>query len=92
MLIQLDGVRRDIAEVEEWQAPRRSQRGRRLSRRSALQADIGADPSPAAVDVGAYPVGGRRLRRITREEAVEALASGVESCLMCPPARELRAG
>ena len=90
LLIQLDAVRRRIADVEQREAPQKVTAPPATQRAFTVQMDIGADPSPVAIHVGACPVGGKRLRPITRQEAAEALATGVESCLMCLPARELQ--
>ncbi|MFG2895410.1 DUF6233 domain-containing protein [Streptomyces sp. NPDC048248] len=83
-------MRRRIAEVEEREASQPVTAPPTAQQAFYLQMDIGADPAPVAVHVGECPVGGKRLHRIAREEAVGALASGVESCLMRLPARELR--
>nr|WP_244942473.1 DUF6233 domain-containing protein [Streptomyces sioyaensis] len=51
---------------------------------------MGADPRPVAVHLGECTVGGARLKRITRRDAIEALTAGILPCALCRPDRELQ--
>ncbi|WP_423247491.1 DUF6233 domain-containing protein [Streptomyces decoyicus] len=55
-----------------------------------LQRDIGPHPQPGAVHHAQGIVRGARMRPITRRDAIEALAAGVQPCFMCRPDRGLR--
>ncbi|AJT70192.1 hypothetical protein T261_8600 [Streptomyces lydicus] len=51
--------------------------------------DIGAEPRPVAVH-HQCAMRGARMRQITRRDAIEALAAGVQACVLCRPDRELQ--
>lgn len=84
-------MRRRMTEVEQWEATRKASARPAAPPEWTLQMDIGADPLPVAVHHGECTVGGARLRRITRRDAIEALAVGVQACVLCRPDRELQA-
>ncbi|MFL4491598.1 DUF6233 domain-containing protein [Streptomyces sp. VTCC 41912] len=54
-----------------------------------LQLSIGGEGQPIAVHVGGCRTAGRRARPISREEAMRALAEGVDPCALCRPDTEL---
>ncbi|MFK0296950.1 DUF6233 domain-containing protein [Streptomyces sp. NPDC090442] len=82
-------VRGRIAEVERQQTvaaqtappPRRAQ--------WLLQTDVGASSRPVALHVGNCSAAGRRARPLTREQALHAIAEGLEACVLCRPDTEL---
>ncbi|MEU3994150.1 DUF6233 domain-containing protein [Streptomyces platensis] len=74
---------------EQWEASRQAA-ARRPPPEWTLQVDVGAEPRPVAVHHGECAVAGARRRRISRRDAIEALAAGVEACLLCRPDRELQ--
>ncbi|WP_432003656.1 DUF6233 domain-containing protein [Streptomyces sioyaensis] len=87
--LELEHVRRRIAEVEQWEATRRASARPAVPPEWTLQMDIGADPRPVAVH-HQCTMRGARVRPITRRDAIEALAVGVQPCAMCRPDRELQ--
>ncbi|MFF7705336.1 DUF6233 domain-containing protein [Streptomyces lydicus] len=87
--LQLQRVQRQVAEAEQWEASRQSAAQSRTPPEWTLQMGIGVDPSPVAVHHGEC-TGGKRLRRITRRDAIEALSVGVLPCALCRPDRELQ--
>lgn len=54
-----------------------------------LQLSIGGEGQPIAVHVGGCRTAGRRAHPISREEAMRALAQGLEACTLCRPDTEL---
>ncbi|WP_326617658.1 DUF6233 domain-containing protein [Streptomyces decoyicus] len=88
--LQLRAVRSRIAEVEQWEASRKAAARPPSPPEWTLQVDVGGEQRPVAVHHGECTVAGTRSRRITRRDAIEALAVGVEPCLMCRPDRELQ--
>lgn len=88
--LQLQAVRERIAEAEQWEASRRAAARPATPPEWTLQMDVGADPRPVAVHHGDCTVGGQRVRRITRRDAIEALTAGIEACALCQPNRELQ--
>ncbi|MFJ8677612.1 DUF6233 domain-containing protein [Streptomyces sp. NPDC093589] len=89
--LELQAVRGRIAEVEQSQAAPRTTAARPSAPPEwTLQLDFGADQMPIAVHHGECTVGRARSRRITRQDAIEALAARVEACFMCQPNRELQ--
>ncbi|MFE3770916.1 DUF6233 domain-containing protein [Streptomyces sp. NPDC059122] len=88
--LELERVHRRIVEVEQWEATRRASARPAVPREWTLQMDIGADPRPVAVHHGQCTVRSARMRRITRRDAIEALAVGVQPCVLCQPDRELQ--
>ncbi|MFJ6752779.1 DUF6233 domain-containing protein [Streptomyces sp. NPDC091266] len=83
-------MRARIAEAEQSQAPRTAAARPSAPPEWSLQIDIGTDQLHVAVHYGECAVGRARSRRITRQDAIEALAAGCESCFMCRPDRELQ--
>ncbi|MEU9483078.1 DUF6233 domain-containing protein [Streptomyces decoyicus] len=87
--LQLQAVRRRIAEAGQWEASRKAAARPPSPPEWTLQVDVGAEQRPVAVHHGEC-VAGARSRRITRRNAIEALAVGVEPSLTCRPDRELQ--
>ncbi|SHL76627.1 DUF6233 domain-containing protein [Streptomyces yunnanensis] len=54
-----------------------------------LQLSIGGEGQPIAVHVGGCRSAGRRARPISRDEAMRALAEGLDPCVLCRPDTEL---
>lgn len=91
--LELARVQRRLATAE--QREREQQIARQATARSAkpawtVQVTLGADPRPIAVHHGECTVGRRRVRPITRRDAIDALTAGVEACGLCRPDRELQ--
>ncbi|MFI6771153.1 DUF6233 domain-containing protein [Streptomyces sp. NPDC050355] len=88
--LQLRRVQQKVAEAEQWEASRRAAAQPRTPPEWTLQMDIGADPRPVAVHHGECTTGGKRLQRVTRRDAIEALSVGILPCALCRPDRELQ--
>ncbi|WP_331759783.1 DUF6233 domain-containing protein (plasmid) [Streptomyces sp. NBC_01525] len=88
--LELERVHHRMAEVEQWEASRRASARPAVRPEWTLQMDIGADPRPVAVHHGECSVPSARMRQITRRDAFEALAAGVQACVLCRPDRELQ--
>ncbi|MFG2402511.1 DUF6233 domain-containing protein [Streptomyces lydicus] len=88
--LELEHVRRRIAEVEQWEATRRASARPAVPPEWTLQMDIGADPRPVAVHHGQCTMRSARMRPITRRDAIEALTVGIQACALCRPDRELQ--
>ncbi|MFD8545698.1 DUF6233 domain-containing protein [Streptomyces sp. NPDC059649] len=54
-----------------------------------LQLSIGGEGQPIAVHVGGCRTAGGRARPISRDQAMRALAEGLEPCVLCRPDTEL---
>ncbi|WP_369355619.1 DUF6233 domain-containing protein [Streptomyces sp. cg2] len=54
-----------------------------------LQLSIGAGSQPIAVHVDGCSSAGRRTQPIGRNQAMHALAEGLEPCVLCRPDTEL---
>lgn len=54
-----------------------------------VQLSIGGEGQPIAVHVGGCRTAGRRARPISRDQAMRALAEGLEPCALCRPDTEL---
>ncbi|WP_438489605.1 DUF6233 domain-containing protein [Streptomyces sp. S186] len=86
--LTLDHVRQAIVIAEQ----REAQRQRATPPPSPdwlLQLSIGAGSQPIAVHVGGCSSAGRRARPIGRDQAMRALAEGLEACVLCRPDTEL---
>jgi hypothetical protein len=80
---QLAQIDRWIAQEERRQAEqRRGEQARPPVPDWVLEVGIGQGP-PVYVHVGGCYMAGRRLRWISREEAVRVVADGVEACPHC---------
>ncbi|MFF9309868.1 DUF6233 domain-containing protein [Streptomyces sp. NPDC014748] len=90
LALQLDQVRQRIATVERQAAER--QRG--LDARPpvpdwVLERGLNRDSPPVAVHVGGCHMAGKRIKPISRDTALRALAEGVQACGHCRPDRDL---
>ncbi|WP_053924637.1 DUF6233 domain-containing protein [Streptomyces chattanoogensis] len=88
--LELNRVHRRIVEVEQQEAARKASVRAVPPPDWTVQLNVGADPRPVAVHHGECTKGQPRVRPITRRDAIEALAAGVEACGLCRPDRELR--
>lgn len=88
--LQLRSVQQRVAEVEQWEKTREAAARPRNLPEWTLQMDIGPVPRPVAVHHGECTVGGKRLKRISRRDAIEALGAGILPCALCRPERELQ--
>ncbi|MEU7642498.1 DUF6233 domain-containing protein [Streptomyces sp. NPDC039016] len=84
----LDRVRQAIAIAEQ----REAQQQRAIPPSSpdwVVQLSIGGEGHPIAVHVGGCRTAGRRTRPLSRDQAMRALAEGLEPCAICRPDTEL---
>lgn len=90
LALTLDRVRKQIADAERRE--RETQRG--IEARPAppdwlLEVGLNRDAPPVQVHVGGCWNAGKRVRGISRDEALRALADGVKACGACRPDSEL---
>ncbi|MFE4017768.1 DUF6233 domain-containing protein [Streptomyces sp. NPDC059101] len=84
----LDRVRQAIAIAEQ----REAQQQRAIPPPPpdrVVQLSIGGEGHPIAVHVGGCRTAGRRTRPLSRDQAMRALAEGLEPCAICRPDTEL---
>ncbi|MER5725648.1 MULTISPECIES: DUF6233 domain-containing protein [Streptomyces] len=87
---QLDVTRRWIADEERRQAERiQGERARPPLPDWVMELGIGVGAKPVEIHVGHCYAIGRRRKAITREQALAALAEGVDACTRCRPDTDL---
>ncbi|MFD9833282.1 DUF6233 domain-containing protein [[Kitasatospora] papulosa] len=87
---QLDVTRRWIADEERRQAERiQGERARPPRPDWVMELGIGVGVKPVEIHVGHCCAIGRRRKAITREQALAALAEGVDACTHCRPDTDL---
>jgi Family of unknown function (DUF6233) len=88
-LSDLERTRRWIAEEERREAERRrGEEARPPAADWVVQMSLGSQ-HPVAVHVGGCQMAGKRWRPVGRDQAVRAIAGGVEACSHCRPDTEL---
>lgn len=90
LALALDDVRKAIAVAEQ----RERERQRGIEARPAppewlLELGLNRDAPPVQVHVGGCWNSGKRVRGVSREDALRALAEGVKACSACRPDSEL---
>ncbi|WP_328396704.1 DUF6233 domain-containing protein [Streptomyces sp. NBC_00390] len=84
LTFSLDQVREKIAYLEQQAAIHRRSR-LEVTPDWVLERGIGQGAPPVAVHVGGCHMAGKRVRTLQRDQAVRALAEGVEACCHCRP-------
>ncbi|MGW1891347.1 DUF6233 domain-containing protein [Streptomyces sp. NPDC002004] len=89
-LADLERTRRWIADEERREAEtRRGSRARPPAPDWLLEYGIGEHRHPVTVHVGGCHMAGDRIHGVPRDQAVRAIAEGVEACAHCRPDTEL---
>jgi hypothetical protein len=90
LALTLDQVRAAIAAAEKRETERqRGEQARPPAPDWLLEVGLNRDSPPVQVHVGGCWNAGKRHRGIGRDEALRALADGVEACGACRPDSEL---
>ncbi|MEU9663530.1 DUF6233 domain-containing protein [Streptomyces chartreusis] len=82
----VERIDRKIEAVQRQQAE--AERGRRARPKSPdwiVELGIGADRAPVQVHAGDCYIAGKRRRAVSRDEARQLLAAGLEACTHCEP-------
>lgn len=86
---QLDRIRAAIAAAQQREAEEQRKQPPPPPPDWVIQHGIGQGGPPLAVHVGGCGLAGGRVKPISREQALRALADGVEACQVCRPDTEL---
>ncbi|MBR8638567.1 hypothetical protein KEF29_02955 [Streptomyces tuirus] len=90
LLLTLDEVRRAITAAEQRDAERQTGLERRPPPPDwLLELGLNRDAPPVQVHCGDCWNSGKRVKGISRDEALRALADGVKACGACRPDSEL---
>ncbi|MET9517387.1 DUF6233 domain-containing protein [Streptomyces sp. NPDC002994] len=87
--VQLDRIRAAITTAQQREAEEQRKRPLPPPPDWVLQQGIGQGGPPLAVHVGGCTLAGGRPRPISREQALRALAEGIEACQVCRPDTDL---
>ncbi|MFJ5157019.1 DUF6233 domain-containing protein [Streptomyces sp. NPDC088353] len=86
LLLTLERVRQQIADVERREAEqRRGMEARPPVPEWILEQGLNRDSLPVAVHVGGCHMAGKRWKGVPRDVAVRALTEGVQACGHCHP-------
>lgn len=85
LTITLARVRRKIAQEEQQAAGMRRAQRLPIVPDWVLERGIGKGSPPVAVHMGGCHMAGGRVRKLERDQAVQAIHDGVEACRHCRP-------